>query len=121
MSDKFQRKRVIALTVEQLSKDTNFNTLSIPQPEREINGAYVGDLLSWVMGHGEEGQCLVTIMSNVNVLAVASLLDLSCVILAENVKPDDEFLSLAKEKGINILSSKESTYTICTLLYEALK
>ena len=89
--------------------------------DRDIEGVYAGDLLSWVMGHAEYGQCLVTIMSNVNVLAVASLLDLSCVILAENVKPDDEFLNLAKEKEINILSSKESAYTICTRLYEALK
>lgn len=89
--------------------------------EREVEGVYAGDLLSWVMGHAECGQCLVTIMSNINVLAVASLLDLSCVILAEGVKPDEEFLSLAKDKEITILSSKESAYTICTSLYEALK
>ena len=89
--------------------------------ERDIEGVYCGDLLSWVMGHAEFGQCLVTIMSNINVLAVASLLDLSCVILAEGVKADDEFLNLAKEKEINILSSKESAYTICTRLYEALR
>ena len=60
-------------------------------------------------------------MSNVNVLAVASLLDLSAVILAEGVKPDDEFLAIAKDKQINILSSSDSTYTICTKLYEALR
>ena len=89
--------------------------------EREIEGVYAGDLLSWVMGHGEYGQCLVTIMSNVNVLAVASLLDLSAVILAEGVKPDVEFLAIAKDKQINILSSSDSTYTICTKLYEALR
>ena len=109
------------MKVQDIISKCSFTLLNEADTDRDITGVYVGDLLSWIMGHGEEGQCLVTIMSNVNVLAVASLLDLSCVILAENVRPDDEFLSLAKEKGINILSSKESTYSICTLLYEALK
>ena len=111
------------MTVKELKEKLNLQYICNEglAEGKTVTGCYCGDLLSWVMGHGEEGQCLVTIMSNVNVLAVASLLDLPCVILAENVKPDDEFLSLAKEKGINILSSKESIYTICTLLYEALK
>ena len=109
------------MTVKDIISKCSFTLESEADLDKEITGVYTGDLLSWVMGHGEEGQCLVTIMSNVNVLAVASLLDLSCVILAENVKGDDEFLSLAKEKEINVLSSKDSAYTICTLLYEALR
>ena len=109
------------MKVSDIITKCSFTLLIVADTDRDITGVYAGDLLSWVMGHGEEGQCLVTIMSNVNVLAVASLLDFSCVILAENVKPDEEFLALAKEKEINILSSKESAYTICTLLYEALK
>ena len=109
------------MTVKDIISKCSLTLQSEADLDREVTGVYTGDLLSWVMGHGEEGQCLVTIMSNVNVLAVASLLDFSCVVLAENVKPDEEFLALAKEKEINILSSKESAYTICTLLYEALK
>ena len=109
------------MTVKQLADTETFSSVTLPDGERVISGAYVGDLLSWVMGHANGGECLVTIMSNVNVLAVASLLDLSCVILAENVKPDDEFLSLAKEKEINVLSSSERTYEVCTMLYEALR
>ena len=109
------------MTVKDIIEKCNFSLIHGANLDREVEGVYVGDLLSWVMGHGEYGQCLVTIMSNINVLAVASLLDLSCVILAENVKADDEFLSIAKEKEINVISSKESAYTICTLLYEAIK
>ena len=109
------------MKVSDIIEKCSFSVLNEADTDKDITGVYTGDLLSWVMGHGEEGQCLVTIMSNVNVLAVASLLDLSCVILAENVKPDEEFLSLAKEKEINILSSSKSSYEICTDLYEALK
>ena len=109
------------MTVSGIIEKCSFTALCTPCPDKHIEGVYAGDLLSWVMGHANCGECLVTIMSNVNVLAVASLLDLSCVILAENVKPDDEFLSLAKEKEINVLSSSERTYEVCTMLYEALR
>lgn len=88
---------------------------------RNICGVYCGDLLSWVMSHAKSDFCLVTIMSNINVLAVASLLDLSCVILAESVKADDEFIKIAKEKNINVLSSNDTSFEICAKLYEAMK
>ena len=109
------------MTVSSLLEIPDFSGLCIVDPQRKISGVYAGDLLSWVMGHASEGQCLITIMSNVNVLAVSSLLDLSCVILAESVEPDDEFLSLAKEKNINVLKTTKSTYGACTVLYEELK
>ena len=109
------------MTVNCLLGNNNFTSLCLPNPDKEIAGVYAGDLLSWVMGHANEGECLITIMSNVNVLAVASLLDLSCVILAESVEPDEDFLNLAKEKGINVLKTEQSTYGACVLLYEELK
>ena len=96
------------MKVSDIITKCSFELLIEADTGRDITGVYAGDLLSWVMGHGEEGQCLVTIMSNVNVLAVASLLDFSCVILAENVKPDEEFLALAKEKEINDKFVKEA-------------
>ncbi len=109
------------MTVRDIIVKCNLTVCCECNFDREVDGVYAGDLLSWVMGHGEEGQCLVTIMSNQNVLAVASLLDFSCVILSEGVEPDEAFLELAKDKEINILSSKDSTYAVCTKLYEALK
>lgn len=93
------------MTVYDLSKSGQFNVLCMPEPEREINGAYVGDLLSWVMGRAQADNVWITIMSNINVIAVASLSDVSCVLLAEDVSLDDEILNTAKQKGINILST----------------
>ena len=98
------------MTVYELSKNSQFNVLSMPEPEREINGAYVGDLLSWVMGRAEADNVWITIMSNINVIAVASLSDVSCVLLAENVTLEDDVLKTAKEKGINVLSTSLTAY-----------
>ena len=98
------------MTVYELSQNSQFNVLCLPEPEREINGVYIGDLLSWVMGKAQYDNVWITIMSNINVIAVASLSDVSCVLLAEDVTLDDDLLSTAKQKGINILSTPMSAY-----------
>lgn len=98
------------MTVYELSQNSQFNVLCLPDPEREINGVYIGDLLSWVMGKAEADNAWITIMSNINVVAVASLSDVSCVLLAEDVTLDNEVLNTAKQKGINILSTALSAY-----------
>ena len=104
------------MTVDFFAREFGFKALSLPSPEKEICGAYVGDLLSWVMGRAESGNVWITIMSNVNVVAVATLSDASCILLAEGVSLDEEVLILAKDKGVNVLSSEKSAYDIAKLI-----
>ena len=105
------------MTVNELAANENFSALSLPCGDRAIEGAYCGDLLSWVMGRASAGDAWITIMSNINVLAVASLADTACVILAEGVTLDKDAASAAEEKGINVLSSKKNAYELCVLLH----
>ena len=79
-------------------------------------GVYSGDLLSWVMGNSEYGNVWVTIMSNLNVIAVASLASVSCVVLSEGVTLDDDAMQRAKQEGTNVLSSELTSYEICAKL-----
>ena len=100
------------MTVESLVKEVGLSVVCMPSPEREVNGAYVGDLLSWVMGKAEPDNVWITIMSNINIVAVASLVDVSCIVLAENVTPDEDAKKAAEAKGINILSTPLSAYNV---------
>ena len=109
------------MKVSELICTQGFSELYIAEPERAVNGAYAGDLLSWVMGRAQADNAWITIMSNVNVLAVAALADISCVIFAEGVCPDDEIISVAKEKGINLISTALPIYEACLALGGALK
>ena len=84
--------------------------------EREIKGVYIGDLLSWVMGRAKADDAWITIMSNINIAAVASLADVACVILAEGVTLDSSVTETAKAKGVNILSSEKPAYETAMLL-----
>lgn len=98
------------MTVSELSKICNFEPVSLPDGDREVTGCYIGDLLSWVMGRAKADDVWITIMSNINIIAVASLADVSCIILAEGVTVDDDIISTAEQKEINILSSALPSY-----------
>ena len=102
------------MTVEKLKNELSLKEVCLVNAQREITGGYVGDLLSWVMGKAESGNVWITIMSNVNIIAVASLTDVSCIILAEGVEVDENVLNNAKQKGVNILMSEKSAFEIAS-------
>ena len=108
------------MTVEAFMKESGFKAICLPSPQKEIDGAYVGDLLSWVMGNANSGNLWITIMSNINIVAVAALADTACIILAEGVSVDEQVITVAKEKGINILCSDNPAYEIATALSKVL-
>ena len=104
------------MTVGELRERFDLTVFALPEPEREIAGGYAGDLLSWVMGRAKADEVWVTIMSNVNVAAVAALTDVSAVVLAEGVQPDPDTAERAAQKGINLLGTARSTFDFCLAL-----
>lgn len=104
------------MTVKELSQAGGFEALCMPEPDREIEGCYCGDLLSWVMGRAKSSQAWITIMSNVNIAAVATLSDVSCIILSENVLPDSGVIDTAEMRGINILNTSMPTFEAACVL-----
>ncbi len=101
------------MTVSDLARQPDFKAVCVPDGSREICGGYAGDLLSWVMGRASEGDAWVTIMSNVNIVAVSTLADPACIVLSESVKPDPDTLRRAEEQGVNILSTALDTFDAC--------
>ena len=109
------------MTVEKLANIIGCRVLSMPDKDREADGVYIGDLLSWVMGRARCGNVWITIMSNLNVIAVASLADVSCVVFSEGVIPDDELVRVAAEKGVNLICTPLSSYEAAVKISEILK
>ena len=99
-------------------QEHGFEAVSLPDGDRQIDGVYIGDLLSWVMGRAQMDNAWITIMTNVNVIAVASLADTSCVILAEGVEMPGDLVQTALEKDINILRSSLPIYETALRLAE---
>ena len=109
------------MKVSEVTQKLGLKVITLPSPDREIHGGYVGDLLSWVMGRAGEDNAWVTIMSNINIVAVASLADVSCVILAEGVTIDNEVIETAESKGVNILASDLPAFDICVSIADIIK
>ena len=100
------------MTVQEMAERLKLVPVCESEPDREIEGGYTGDLLSWVMGNAQSGDVWITIMSNNTVVAVAVLVDVACVILTEGVRLDPGVQELAEKKGINVYSTEESSFHI---------
>ncbi|MFN2225200.1 MAG: serine kinase [Anaerolineae bacterium] len=84
--------------------------------EREITGGYASDLLSCVMGMAQPGNVWITLQAHPNVVAVASMLDLAAVIVTEGIEPTVETVDRAREQGITLLGSAETTFAVVSRL-----
>lgn len=85
---------------------------------KKITSGFVGDLLSVVMGKSKEGAIWITIQSHVNIIAVAVLNDLSCIVITEGFEVDQETIAKANEENIPILTTTDSSFNIVKGLLE---
>ena len=104
------------MTVRQLSNLLSATTIAECDFDRQIEGGYAGDLLSFVMGRATPNCAWYTIMTNVNVCAVATLTDCAVVVLCEDCQPDEMLVSRAQSLGINVISTSLDMYQAITLV-----
>lgn len=104
------------MTIHEVTTALSLTPVVVPHAERTFSDVYIGDLLSWVMGRAPRGCLWITIMSNVNVLAVAALADVAAIVLAEDVTLEEPLLQRAEEKGINVLRSSLTAYELAAQL-----
>jgi hypothetical protein len=88
--------------------------------DSELSGAYTSDLLSDVMANARDGGALVTIQAHKNTVAVATLVNISLIILCNNRPIQDDMLESAKDEGIAVIRTTENQFTVSGKLYAAL-
>ncbi|HHW31659.1 MAG TPA: AraC family transcriptional regulator [Clostridiaceae bacterium] len=107
------------MTVGEIAKELELEVLTGEKSlNKEITGVYVCDLLSWVMSHAGKGNIWVTIHNHINIVAVALLTEVSCIIIPENIEVEETTLTKAMEEGVNILRSKSSAYELCCRIFQ---
>lgn len=87
--------------------------------EAEIKSGYVGDLLSWVMANAADGCAWVTIQTHVNIVAVATLLEMACIIIPEGAEIEPSALERAILEDVPILQTALTAYEVCRVLAKA--
>lgn len=110
------------MTVKEMAAACGWTLLAGGEGEDQtIDGCYIGDLLSWVMARAQSGNVWITVMGNVNAIAVATLTDVSCIVLTENAPLDQDAASKAEMQGIPVYGCQENSYQTAVRVYELLK
>ena len=86
---------------------------------KEVKGAFVGDLLSFVMGNGEPDNAWITIQSHLNVIAVAMLREFSCIIFVDGANVTQDMIDKANEENLILIKSDSSAYECAIKLYNS--
>lgn len=108
------------MTAEKIASACGLTPITLKNPDAPIDKVYCCDLLSIVMGRAPANCAWVTVMGNMNSVAVASLAEISAIILADGIKPDENALRKAEENGINILLSDLPVFDTALAIHGAL-
>ena len=100
----------MTMTVEELIGKELFKVVAEGDDlSRQVTGIFCCDLLSVAMGRAPSDSAWVTVMGNVNTIAVATLADVSCVILAEGAQA---------EQGVTLLATEEPVFEAALRVHE---
>lgn len=109
------------MTVRQLLDSGLFKTVNVGEDlDREITTPFCCDLLSIAMGRAPAGCAWVTVMGNMNTLAVATLTDAACIVMAEGAALDETALKKAKDQEITVMGTEQPIFEAALAIYKAL-
>lgn len=111
------------MTIHELSQELGLKIITdTPKKmEKVITGVYSCDLLSHAMAKINEGDVWITVHTNLNVVAVASLTDCACVLIPEDIEIDKQTAERASEKEVVFLSSAKSAAVLCYEIFKLIK
>ena len=108
------------MTVNNLIETLGLQVINLAYGELPVTGGYVCDLLSWVIGRAGENNAWITVMTNINTIAVAVLSGISCIILSEDTELDANAKEKAVSENINVFKSKKNSFELACELGKAL-
>lgn len=109
------------MNVKELIETNLFKVLNQgDDTEKEITKPFCCDLLSIAMSKAPAGSVWVTVMGNVNTLAVAELADVACVVLAEGMDMDIRILEKAQEQQVTVLCTDMPVFEAAMAIQEKL-
>ena len=109
------------MTIREAAEALGAKIIQDEFPDTNLSGAYTSDLLSDVMAYAKDGGALITIQAHKNTVAVATLVNISVIIICNSRPIPEDMLAAAKEEGIAVFLTKENQFTVSGKLYGLLK
>ena len=109
------------MTIQELIDSNMFQVVNVgEETERAITTPFCCDLLSIVMGRAPAGCAWVTVMGNMNTLAVATLAEAACIIMAEGTALDEVAMKKARDQEITVLATELPVFDAALKVYQGL-
>jgi predicted transcriptional regulator len=106
------------VTVKDLEAKLGLKPLN-QMHEKEIEGAFVSDMVSDVMAGAEAGNVWVTVQTHKNIVAAANLVDIAAIIVVRGKKIPDDTIQMADKVGLTVFGTDLDSFQIAVKLYEA--
>lgn len=84
----------------------------------EVFYACGSDMMSDVLAYVKDQAVLLTGLNNPQVIRTAEMMDMVCVVFVRGKNPDEDILSLAREKGITVIRTERTMFMACGYLYQ---
>lgn len=84
----------------------------------EINKGLVGDLLSYILSKGTEDTVWLTIQRHINIIAVASSVEIPAIIVCDDIRPDQKVIDAAIENEIVLMTTKYDAFTASGIIHK---
>lgn len=109
------------MTVKEMAEKLNLKLLAGEAgTSHEIKGCYIGDLLSWAMSRCVEGDVWITVMGNLNAIAVSTLADAACIILVDSAELDEDARQRAEQQEVAVYSTDQTAFQTAVRVKELL-
>lgn len=101
------------MTVEELKNELKLEVVSEGDMSVTAEGCYCSDLLSHCMSNISSKNVWVTVQTNINIVAIAVLTELGCIIIAQGMSVDESVVEKAKSENVTILRTHLPAYELC--------
>ena len=100
------------IRLSEIQQDLSLVCLASPAVDCEVETGFASDVLSDVLARAPKGCVLVTMQTNINVVAVASYAGIAGVIVTSGHRPAAEILARAAEEGIGVYCTPADTFDV---------
>jgi len=103
--------------IKELGLEVKFKVSNL---DKEVSGGYASDLLSDVIANAKKENIWITLQIHQNIVGVATLKELTGIIIVNGREPEKETLKKAEKENIPIMVTELPAFEIIGKLYKML-
>lgn len=87
--------------------------------EEDVSTVFASDMMSDVLACPDEIHCLLTGLTNQQVIRTADMMDIGLVIFVRGKCPPDEVVEMARQRDMVVLLTRCRLFSACGRMYES--